>query len=83
MIVMACHDCAMRVVTSVEGSLWLHPAIQHFKREHPRSFVEPEVILEYDSQKAIQIRLTDITSAAQLTLLVQQRTLNILAIHQC
>ena len=82
MIVMACHDCAMRVVTSVEGSLWLHPAIQRFKREHPRSFVEPEVILDYDSQKAIQIRLTDITSAAQLTLLVQQRTLNVLAIHQ-
>ncbi|HLG60321.1 MAG TPA: hypothetical protein VKY19_00185 [Ktedonosporobacter sp.] len=82
MIVMTCHDCATNVVTTVESSLWLHPAVQRFKSIHPRSFVEPEVIVEYGGQKAIQIRLTDITSAARLTLLVQHRTLDILAIHQ-
>ena len=81
-IVMMCHDCAVSVVTVVESSLWLHPAIQRFRSEHPRSFVEPEVIVEYGGQKAIQIRLTDIASAARLTLLVQHRTLDVLAIYQ-
>src|SRR5581483_10336365 len=37
MIVMTCHSCAANVVTTVESSLWLHPAIQRFKSEHPRS----------------------------------------------
>lgn len=50
--------------------------------QHPRWVNEPEALIEYNGQLAIRIRLTDIASAARLTLLAHSQTLQVLATFQ-
>jgi len=83
MVVLQCVACArhqaeMRVV----DVLWSQADMQQFMGQHPRSIAEPETLVEHQGQPAIRVRLTDISSAARLTLLVQPQTLHVLATVQ-
>jgi hypothetical protein len=51
-------------------SVLTHPLAQSFITQHPRWINEPEVLVDYAGQTAIRVRLTDLLSAARLTLLV-------------
>lgn len=75
MLVMDCSACAIHVETSVDSCLWQQPAVQRFLADHPRSFIEPETMVEYDGQPAIRFCMTDVTSSARLILLAHHRTL--------
>jgi hypothetical protein len=51
-------------------SVLKHPLAQSFIAQHLRWINEPEVLVDYAGQTVIRVRLTDLVSAAQLTLLV-------------
>ncbi|MEO7022105.1 MAG: sigma-70 family RNA polymerase sigma factor [Ktedonobacteraceae bacterium] len=82
MLVLDCPHCNIRVESRADGCLWSLPVVQRFKARHPRAVSEAETIVEYAGQLALCVRLTDINSAARLTLLVHHRTLRVLAIFQ-
>jgi len=77
MLVMDCSACAIHVETSVDSCLWPQPAVQRFLADHPKSFIEPETMVEYSGKSAIRFCITDVTSSARLTLLAHHRTLAI------
>lgn len=81
-LVIDCPTCNIHVETSVDSCLISLPIVEQFMEMHPRRIIEPETLLEYDGQPAICLKLTDFTSAAQLTLLVHARTLRVLALFQ-
>ncbi|MDQ2714811.1 MAG: sigma-70 family RNA polymerase sigma factor [Chloroflexota bacterium] len=81
-LVIDCPTCDMHVETAVDGCLIQLPVAQHFMERHPRCVIEPEALLDYAGQPAICFKMTDFTSAAQLTLLVHHRTLRVLALYQ-
>jgi RNA polymerase sigma factor (sigma-70 family) len=62
--------------------LWTQPVVQHFLDAHPRSVTEPETLVEYLGQPAIRVRMTDVCSAARLTLVAHSQTLQVLATFQ-
>jgi RNA polymerase sigma factor (sigma-70 family) len=67
---------------AVAALLWTQPSVQRFLDAHPRSITEPETLVEYRGQIAIRVRMTDISSAAQLTLMAHPQTLRVLAALQ-
>ncbi len=81
-LVLDCPLCQTRVESVVDGCLWPLPIVQRFVAEHPRTISEAEIMVEHAGQLAICLRLTDITSAARLTVLVHHRTLRVLATFQ-
>jgi hypothetical protein len=58
------------------------PLALAFVDTHPRWRIQPDVSTEYDGRVAFQFRMVDTASAAQLTLLADARTLQVLAVHQ-
>lgn len=64
---------------AVATLLWTQPVVQGFLDAHPRSITEPETLVEYRGQLAIRVRMTDIVSAARLTLMAHPQTLRVLA----
>lgn len=80
MVILRCGACGgHHADIRVADVLWSHPAAQRFMEQHPRSVTEPETAIEYLSRPAIRVRLTDVASAARLTLLVHPQTLHVLA----
>jgi RNA polymerase sigma-70 factor (ECF subfamily) len=67
---------------AVAALLWTRPEVLRFLDAHPRSLTEPESLIEYRGQPAIRVRLTDITTAARLTLVTHPETLQVLATFQ-
>jgi RNA polymerase sigma-70 factor (ECF subfamily) len=67
---------------AVAALLWTQPAVQRFLDAHPRSITEPETLVEYRGQVAIRVHMTDISSAAQLTLMAHPQTLRVVATLQ-
>jgi RNA polymerase sigma factor (sigma-70 family) len=67
---------------AVAALLWMQPVVQRFLDAHPRTVTEPEVLVEYHGQPAIRVRMTDISSAARLTLVAHPQTLRVLATMQ-
>jgi len=67
-----CSDIATILIT--------HPIIQHFFAQHERFVCEPYKLLEYNGLSVISARLTDITSATQLTVLLNAQTLQIMTV---
>ena len=61
----------------VAALLWTHPAVQRFLAAHPRSITEPETLVNHLGTSAIRVRLTDVRSAARLTLFAHPRTLHV------
>jgi RNA polymerase sigma factor (sigma-70 family) len=79
----ACRACGRhQAATGVAALLWTQPVIQRFLDSHPRSITEPETLIDYRGQLAVRIRLTDISSAARLTLVASPQTLQVLASFQ-
>ena len=83
MLVLACPSCGDLSSTCV-GTIVCsgHAAARDFMEQHPRWINEPERLVAYEGQPAIRVQLTDISSAAQLTLFVHRHTWRVLAAIQ-
>lgn len=57
-----------------------HPLTQRFFEQHDHFISEPCQIIEQDGRPIISARMVDITSAAQLTILLDAQTFRILAV---
>jgi hypothetical protein len=80
LLVMACPSCGDLSSTSISTIICNeHAAAHSFMQQHPRWINEPEQVVVYEGQPAFRIRLTDITSTAQLTVLVHHHTWQVLA----
>jgi RNA polymerase sigma factor (sigma-70 family) len=75
-----CAACGADTDPGVAPALWSHPAAERFMREHPRCISEPETLVDFAGRPAIRLRLADVTSAAQLTMLADARTLEVRAV---
>ena len=58
------------------------PLALAFVDTHPRWRIQPDVGTEYDGRAAFQFRMVDTASVAQLTLLADAQSLQVLAVHQ-
>ena len=74
-----CPDCGTNI-TDITTTFVSHPLVHHFFVQHERCISEPYRLLEHDGSVVICARLTDVTSADQLTILLDTQTLHILAI---
>lgn len=77
-----CPVCGSNSSFFVGGIVWLHPLVQDFVMQHPHWINEPEAVIEFAGQSVFRVRLTDITSAARLTLMLHRETLEVLASFQ-
>jgi RNA polymerase sigma-70 factor (ECF subfamily) len=77
-----CPVCGSNSSFFVGAFVWLHPLAQDFVTQHPRWINEPEIVTEFAGQPVFRARLTDITSAARLTLMLHRDTLEVLACFQ-
>lgn len=69
MVATHCSSCGRHHADMPVGSLlWPLPAVQRFLEAHPRSIMEPEVLVDYQGRPAIRLRLAAVTSSARLTL---------------
>jgi hypothetical protein len=83
LLVTQCPACGSHhAEIAVATLLWTQPVVQRFLDAHPRSVTEPETLIEYQGQLAILVRMTDISSAARLTLVSHPQTLQVLAASQ-
>jgi hypothetical protein len=83
LLLLACPACG--VMNGTSPGMFVrstHVAALRFLDRHPRSFNEPEQLVEYEGDKAIRIRLTDRASASRLTLFVRFDTCQVLATVQ-
>ncbi|MEO8971616.1 MAG: RNA polymerase sigma factor, partial [Ktedonobacteraceae bacterium] len=71
-----CGTCESDIATI----LITHPIVQRFFAQHERFISEPYKRLEYKGISVISARLTDVASAAQMTVLLNAQTLQILAV---
>ncbi len=83
-VVLPCSVCGSVAVSSVTSiGCWTDPVTapvaQRFMIEHSRWIAEPPVLVTYEGQPAIRIRLADFVSAAGLTIFVQAQTLHTLS----
>lgn len=76
-----CHLCGaiscLAVAAYVRES---NHVVQDFSTQHPRAFLASQDAVMYDGQGAIRYSLVDVISAAQLTVTVYDRTLQVLAL---
>ena len=52
-----------------------HPVVLRFLADHPRSIIEPEMLVEYAGRPAYRLGMTDIAGAAHLTAFADTETL--------
>jgi hypothetical protein len=52
-----------------------HPVVRRFLADHPRSILEPEMLVEYAGRPAYRLRMTDNTGAAHITAFADAETL--------
>ncbi len=52
-----------------------HPVVRRFLADHPRSIIEPEMLVEYAGRPAYRLRLTDVVGSAHLTAFADTETL--------
>lgn len=67
-------------VSADELVFWSHPATRKFILDHPRRINGPEQLIEYAGQPAISFQLIDVSSTAQLTVIADRFTLQVLAV---
>jgi RNA polymerase sigma-70 factor (ECF subfamily) len=79
-VLLECPTCDVVSNTLAAIVVWHHPAVQRFQAEHPRCVNEPETTVEYRGQPALRVRLTDLASAARLTIFAHRETLAVLAV---
>ncbi len=76
---LVCHPGGLLSVDQIV--YWSHPQARQFMAQHPRWLSTPATTLEHAGQPALCFQLTDITSAARLTLLAHRQTLRVLAVY--
>jgi hypothetical protein len=74
-----CPNCGKNE-SDIATILITHPVVQRFFLQHERGISEPYKLLDYNGQLVISARLTDVTSAEQLTILLNAQSLQILAV---
>lgn len=74
-----CPNCGVHT-TDITTFLISHPVVQRFVMQHEHYISEPYQLLEHDGSMVICARFTDVTSADQLTVLLDTQTLHILAV---
>lgn len=74
-----CPNCGKNE-SDIATILITHPVVQRFFLQHERGISEPYKLLDYNGQSVISARLTDVTSAEQLTILLNAQSLQILAV---
>jgi RNA polymerase sigma-70 factor (ECF subfamily) len=83
LLVLACSSCGHLNSTCLSMIIrTVHPVALRFMEQHPRWISEPEILGEYDGQPAIYLQLTDITSAARLTMFVHGHSWQVIATLQ-
>jgi hypothetical protein len=58
------------------------PLALAFVDTYPRWRIQPDVDTEHDGRAAFRFRMVDTASTAQLTLMADAQTLQVLAVHQ-
>jgi hypothetical protein len=85
-LIITCPRCGMIISPAALAAYWtdamMTPLALAFVDTHPRWRIQPDVSTEYDGRAAFQFRMVDTSSAAQLTLLADAQTLQVLAVHQ-
>ena len=85
-VVLACPACQTIITPAAFAASWADSSIQpvalRFIEEHPRWLMEPDVATRYAEQPAIRFQLSDVSSAARLTILAHAETLEILTFDQ-
>lgn len=85
-LVLACPTCQTIIMPAAFAASWADPSVQplalRFIEEHPRWLMEPDVATRYGEQPAIRFQLSDVSSAARLTILAHAETLAILTLYQ-
>jgi RNA polymerase sigma-70 factor (ECF subfamily) len=77
-IALECPSCGKSTSGIFSFCLTYLPAYQ-FVLQHERSILEPEEFIDYEGQPAILARISDVLSSAQITLILQRQTLQLLA----
>lgn len=75
----ACPKCGIST-TDIATVFISYPMVTRFLLQHERCIGEPYQVLEHEGRPVICVRGTDVTSADQLTLLLDMQTLHILAV---
>jgi hypothetical protein len=73
-----CPGCG-NIIADIATIFISNPVVQQFMIQHERFVSEPYRLIEYNGVQVICSRMTDLTSAAQLTTLVDAQTLRCLA----
>ncbi|MFL5626674.1 MAG: hypothetical protein ACJ788_13905 [Ktedonobacteraceae bacterium] len=81
-VVLNCPRCGSGHASIALMVMLSHPVVRQFVELHPRWIHEPDVAMEYTSQPAIRIRMSDFTSTARLTIFIHRQTWHVLATFQ-
>jgi RNA polymerase sigma factor (sigma-70 family) len=80
-IVYECPTCGRSSSSIISLCLTYPPAIQ-FVMQHEHRVLEPEELIEYQEQPAIRVGISDLLSAARLTMILHRHTYQLLAVFQ-
>jgi RNA polymerase sigma factor (sigma-70 family) len=75
----ACQKCGTST-TDISTVFVSYPIVNRFLVQHERCISEPYQLLEHEGRPVICVRLTDVMSADQLTVLLDVQTLHLLAV---
>jgi RNA polymerase sigma-70 factor (ECF subfamily) len=85
-LIITCPRCGVIISPAALAAYWTDaattPLALAFVDTHPRWRIQPDVSAEYDGRDAFRFRIVDTASTAQLTLLADAQTLQVLALHQ-
>jgi RNA polymerase sigma-70 factor (ECF subfamily) len=85
-LIITCPRCGTIISPAALAAYWTDqittPLALSFVDSHPRWRIQPDVSTQYDGRAAFQFRMVDTASAAQLTLLADAQTLQVLAVLQ-
>jgi RNA polymerase sigma-70 factor (ECF subfamily) len=85
-LIITCPRCGIIISPAALAAYWtdatMTPLALAFVDTHPRWRIQPDVSTEYDGRAAFRFRMVDTASTAQLTLLADAQTLQVLAVHQ-
>jgi RNA polymerase sigma factor (sigma-70 family) len=83
-LVFGCPACGRIISPAAFATYWAHPQVTpvalQFIEAHPRWIMEPDALTSYDGQPAIRFRLADMAGRAQLTILSDAQTLQVLTL---
>lgn len=80
-LVFLCPTCGP-LASSIFSYCLIYPAAFQFVTQHERCILEPEELIEYQGQPAINASICDPESAEHMTLILHRHTLQLLAVFQ-